>query len=110
MSAVLEGEGFRVSAEQDGLQALDWLHKNEPPAMILLDVRMPRMNGWSFWSRMRFMKNVAKVPVMLISGDLALQERAQSIGAAGFLAKPFSVEDLLRKINQVIRPSKVMEQ
>jgi DNA-binding response OmpR family regulator len=105
LSAILEGEGYRVSAEPDGLQALDWLHKNEPPSMILLDVRMPRMNGWSFWSRVRFMKTVAKVPVMLISADSAVQERAHSIGAAGFIAKPFSIEELLRKIEAVIRPT-----
>jgi len=104
IAAVLENEGYRVSMEADGFTALDWLHKNEPPTMILLDLRMPRMNGWAFWARIRFLKNVARVPVVMISADSGSQERALSVGAAGFLVKPFTVDELIFKVGQVLRP------
>src|SRR5947209_13870316 len=48
MTLVLEGTGYRVASASDGREALDYLQRSERPDLILLDLMMPRMDGWQF--------------------------------------------------------------
>src|SRR5688500_20320549 len=46
LRALLEDSGFRVATALDGREALQWLHRHPPPALVLLDLEMPRLSGW----------------------------------------------------------------
>jgi CheY-like chemotaxis protein len=79
---------------QNGEQALDLLRSPSSPAMILLDLNLPVMNGWQFLDRKRNDPALVKLPVVVITG--ATTEKPQ--GAAGFLRKPISVPALLNVV------------
>jgi two-component system, OmpR family, response regulator CpxR len=85
---VLEDEGYRVFCARDGRAALALLREIEPPALILLDLMMPDMNGWEFLRHLRDSESLSAIPVVVLS--------ACNGGAdAATLPKPFGLEDLL---------------
>lgn len=93
---VLEGEGCRVLTAANGQEALDVVSR-EMPQVILLDMRMPVMNGWQFAEafRARFGR-VAPLVVMTAAEDA--RERAREVDAESYLAKPFEIDDVLRTV------------
>jgi CheY-like chemotaxis protein len=95
ISEVLEYAGYSTACAQDGEQALDLLRTTPSPAMILLDLNLPVMNGWQFLHRKSNDPALVKLPVVVISGTDT--DRPQ--GAAGFLRKPISVPALLKVVN-----------
>jgi CheY-like chemotaxis protein len=95
LSDVLECAGYSTTCAQNGKQALDLLRRTPSPALILLDLNLPVMNGWQFLDRKRNDPALVKLPVVVISG--ASRERPQ--GAVGFLQKPISVPALLKLVD-----------
>ena len=93
----LEFQGYRVTTATDGADALR-LVETEPPALILLDMRMPGMNGWEFAERFRAMGNGAPVVVMTAAANA--RRWADEIGADAVLPKPFSLEDLFATVDR----------
>jgi CheY-like chemotaxis protein len=94
LSDLLEIAGYPIWRAQNGREALDFLRTPPRPAIILLDLNMPVMNGWQFLAQKRNDPALVKVPVLAMSG--ASMERPQ--GAAGFLRKPISAPALLKVI------------
>jgi CheY-like chemotaxis protein len=90
---VLNLEGYRVRAAGDGAEALAEVER-EMPAVILLDMRMPVMDGWTFATRFRARYGPA-APIVVLTAAADARQRAQDIGAEDFLAKPFSLPALL---------------
>ncbi len=89
----LEDEGFEVLTATDGAEALN-LAQERPPDLILLDMRMPIVDGWEFAeSYARQPGPHAPLIVMTAARDAA--SIATDIHAAGYLAKPFTLDDLL---------------
>jgi CheY-like chemotaxis protein len=95
LSEVLECAGYATTWAQNGQQALDLLRTTPTPAMILLDLNLPVMNGQQFLDRKRNDPALVKLPVVVISGIST--ERPQ--GAAGFLRKPISIHALLKIVS-----------
>lgn len=94
---ILEGEGYRVARARHGLEALGKVSE-ERPALILLDLMMPVMDGMAFAHALRE-KNLADgVPIIVISAD-GNPQKAASVGARGFLAKPFDIQALLDHVS-----------
>jgi CheY-like chemotaxis protein len=93
---ILEGEGYRVARARHGLEALDRMAE-ERPAVILLDLMMPVMDGVSFAMQLRSLGADWAAPIVIISADGNLQ-RAVSVGAKAYLAKPFDIEVLLSQV------------
>lgn len=87
-------EAYEVCSAQSGEQTLEILEK-EKPDMILLDVRMPGMDGFETMERIQ---NKMDIPVILVSADrdAEVEERAREAGARGYLVKPL-VPELLRR-------------
>ncbi len=83
--------GYDVCTAEDGEDALEKLARMDPPALILLDLRMPRLDGWQFLARRRTSEG-PKVPVVLLSGMTFIRDAP---GVADFLAKPIRPEKLL---------------
>ena len=103
----LDSMGHEVREFGDGQQALDEIDRMVPE-LILLDMRMPRMDGFKFLSALRRKPTAKATPVIIVSGlgDELLRaidvRAAEELGVAGIFAKPFDVPTLLRYVGSVI--------
>jgi two-component system response regulator MprA len=96
---ILEQNGIHALGAADGLEALALLRSGRPaPALIILDLMMPRMNGWQFREAQTHDPRLAGIPVLVLSGDGRVAEKASALGAAGFVRKPADVAELLRNV------------
>ncbi|MBI3071253.1 MAG: response regulator [Deltaproteobacteria bacterium] len=100
LAQALELEGYRVAAAENGQDALDKLHAASPPCLILLDLMMPVMNGWQFMAAQATDPELARIPVVVLSGDATLDKKAESLGATGFLRKPVTIDALLETVEK----------
>jgi CheY-like chemotaxis protein len=96
---ILEGEGYRVARARHGVEALERVEA-EPPAIILLDLMMPVMDGLAFAQALRERPGKEGIPIVVISAD-GNPQRAASVAAAGYLAKPFDIDALLSQVAQM---------
>jgi CheY-like chemotaxis protein len=94
MELVLSGAGHRVRTAPEGAAALERIAE-ELPGLIFLDMRMPGMNGWEFAREFRARHGHA-CPIVVVTAAENARERAEEIGADGWLAKPFELDDVLR--------------
>jgi CheY-like chemotaxis protein len=102
----LEAEGFQTFAARDGRTALDELRQHRPELM-LLDIMMPVMDGWSVLQEIRDLPEGARPRVVVVSARATLRDRAKAaeLGAVAFVAKPFNVDDLLGVLNRLKKAS-----
>lgn len=99
MQIALEAYGYRVTTASDGAEALHKLETDEAPCLILLDLMMPGMNGQQFREAQLRNPAFAKIPVVVLSGDYKIKERAAEMGVEG-LGKPIELPQLLAKVQQ----------
>lgn len=99
VAMLVESYGFETREAANGAQALERLRSHGRPAMILLDLRMPGMSGPELMTRLHAEPALEHGPVVVLSGDRAARETADELGADGFLAKPVTVETLLRAVD-----------
>ncbi len=97
LSILLEGEGFRVVLAAEGTEALR-LVKDEMPGLVLLDMRMPGMDGWEFSRRFRAQYD-HQAPIVVLTAAEDARKRADEIGAEDFLSKPFRIEEVIDKVH-----------
>jgi CheY-like chemotaxis protein len=98
LEMLLDSEGYEVSTACNGADALEVLPGLHPD-VILLDMKMPVMDGWEFMDRYRTLPN-ATAPVVVISAAQDTARRAAEVGAQGYVAKPFAIDDLLRVLEE----------
>jgi two-component system, chemotaxis family, chemotaxis protein CheY len=104
---LLESEGYRVETARDGREALDKLAGGATPAVILLDLMMPGMNGFDFYGRLRQLPGPqANLPVIVVSATREAQRHARDLGANGCLPKPYELQDLLDEIAALLPPAR----
>jgi CheY-like chemotaxis protein len=95
----LHGHDVRCAA--DGAEAMQVLARLEnPPAIILLDVMMPVLDGWDFLAALRQKPVLAHIPVVIVSACDYIAERAKEAGAVAILRKPVRPQMLLRVIER----------
>lgn len=102
----LRDEGYEVECARDGLAALAVLEARLPqcPHVILLDLMMPRMNGWAFVRALRELPDLralASVPVVLLSAARDLDQEARQLGVDGHIAKPFDLGVVLDTVGRL---------
>jgi len=92
----LEAEGYTTFAARDGVQALSAIAEHHPKLM-LLDIMMPAMDGWSVLEQMMELPREDRPRVVVVSAMANLRDRARAaeMGADAFMPKPFNVDDLL---------------
>lgn len=93
---LLERHGYDVALARDGIEALALL-RERPPAAMLLDIEMPRMDGFALLAAMRDDPQLRGLPVVMITSRIAdrHRQRAQQLGASAYMGKPFREEALL---------------
>lgn len=101
----LELSGYEVIVARDGVQALERL-RDERPDVVLLDVMMPRMDGWQVLARMRSDEALAEIPVVMLTALSSEVDRirGQLSGAVQYVTKPFELPELLEAVSLVLRP------
>jgi DNA-binding response OmpR family regulator len=97
----LQFEGYEVLTASDGKQALE-LVETKSPDLVLLDVMMPRMDGFTVCQRVR---EFSSVPVIIITARGQDQDKVRGLdlGADDYLTKPFSIDELLARVRAVLR-------
>ena len=105
IKTVLENAGYRIQVAYDGVQALE-LAKEDPPDLILLDIEMPKMDGWTMLKELRFKVQLPKkVPVVMLTSKGKLQDLSFLEGADGFLEKsPENLKKLAEKVGEFLKP------
>jgi len=98
---LLTNEGYEVTLAEDGAEALERLASMPPPSLILLDLRMPKMDGWQFLAGRDRSGSVQKTPVVLLSGMTFIRDAP---GVVDFLAKPLRPDKLLDCVRRFCRP------
>lgn len=99
----LTDEGYAVATVPHGAAALE-LMKHDQPAVILCDLRMPIMDGWSFVEQYRRVAQPA-ASVIILSAVRDAEESAKRLGVAGFIGKPFELDEVVAQIERCIAAS-----
>ncbi|MDB4937366.1 MAG: hypothetical protein JWP87_4338 [Labilithrix sp.] len=101
---MLEDRGHQVLAACDGREGLDIAERSKPD-LILLDMKMPVMDGWEFARRYREEERDPS-PIVVMTAAEDPRTRAEEIGAAGWLGKPVELDVLYDTVKQVARPAR----
>ncbi|MGH9347452.1 MAG: response regulator [Vicinamibacterales bacterium] len=101
LAVLLESEGFHVQTASNGAEALVAMHTTRP-AVILLDLMMPVMNGDEFRRRQLAEPEYANVPVICLTAAHDGSERAQSIDATRYFQKPVDFDHLISAVRQLL--------
>ena len=96
---LLEAEGYAVNIAADGFDALQQLRSDSPPALIILDLMMPRLDGEEFIKRVREGRS-SDIPILVISGHNAAQKAAHELHAS-CLMKPVEADELLEAVQRL---------
>jgi CheY-like chemotaxis protein len=97
VSSILSGEGYDVVSASTGEEALAAVARTRP-ALILLDMRMPVMDGWAVARALR--ERGIKVPIVVMTAAESAKRWADEVGAEGYLAKPFGLDELLATVER----------
>lgn len=100
LARTLKSEGYEVVEAADGNEAIDYLRdRNTPrPNMILLDLMLPGMNGWSVRTELLKDPLLARIPIVVLSGTANVPQTAATMRAAAYLEKPFRLDRFLHVV------------
>jgi len=104
VGSVLAHEGYEVETALDGAEALKSALE-QPPALIVLDVTMPRLNGWEVCAIVRRQSHTREVPILFLTGRVEVRDQitAMQVGGSDHLRKPFDAEELRVKVRALTR-------
>jgi CheY-like chemotaxis protein len=99
----LEGDGLAVTEAMDGAEALEAVRRAHP-SLVLLDVMMPGVDGWSVAEQLAADDETRAIPVVFLSARVAPEDRAraQELGAVGYVVKPFDPLELAGTVREVL--------
>jgi DNA-binding response OmpR family regulator len=99
VAAVLEADGYEVEGVGDQAEALR-AGLQDPPALVVLDVNMPGLDGWELCDILRRQSHTRDVPVLFLTGraDLRDQITAMQVGGSDYVTKPFRPDELRAKV------------
>ena len=102
----LEAEGYQTFSARDGVAALAEVREHHP-SLMLLDIMMPVMDGWAVLEQLQTIPEADRPRVVVVSARASLRDRAKAteLGADAFVAKPFSVDDLLEVLHGLAQAS-----
>jgi len=111
LTGLLEAEGHDLDTATDGLEAVERATTN-PPDLILMDVTMPRLTGFEACRRLKADPRTELVPIVLVTGLLAREDRIQGIAAGcdDFLTKPVDSEQLLARTRTLLRTKALVDE
>jgi DNA-binding response OmpR family regulator len=104
LETYLKMDGYRVGLANSGEKALEMAF-TEPPALVMLDIRLPGMDGFEVCRRLRRDARTRSVPVLLVTAFDSEEDKQQAneAGANGFVAKPFDTQVLLAQVRSTLK-------
>lgn len=108
LDVTLRFKGYTVQTAGNGQEALN-LIRSEPPALVISDILMPKMDGFSLVQRLRLEKNTRDIPIIMISATYVSSEDrefALRLGAVRFLEKPVDTDEFLQVVNDCLTAEK----
>jgi DNA-binding response OmpR family regulator len=103
ITASLELSGHRVIATSDGQQAIEQAEEQHPD-LIILDLHMPRVNGFEVCERLKAQETFRRVPILIMSAGGSREQIRASLdaGAQEYLAKPFDLDHLIQRVDALL--------
>jgi DNA-binding response OmpR family regulator len=98
----LEAENFAVITASDGQEGLEKA-RSEKPDLIILDILMPRKDGYTFIKEMQVEESIKHIPVIVSTAKPEMQDLFAMEGIKDYIVKPFKTEELLKKIIQHLK-------
>jgi CheY-like chemotaxis protein len=100
---MLKQNGWEVQVARDGVEALEMI-SNETPAGVLLDIEMPRMDGYELMATVRAQEQYRTLPIVILTSRAASkhQQRAMQLGANAYVVKPYQDEELINILNSLV--------
>lgn len=101
---VLEREGFEVLGAMGGNEGLEKI-KQEKPDLILLDLMMPEMDGWEVYRRIKVDKDMADIPIIIVTAKTQSVDKALGLHVAkvdDYITKPFGPQDIVDSVQRVL--------
>jgi sigma-B regulation protein RsbU (phosphoserine phosphatase) len=111
LSKMLSEQGYRVRPVPNGAMALS-ATQAEPPDLILLDIKMPDMDGYSLCEQFKTDQNTCEIPIIFISALDAIQDKVKAFRAGGldYITKPFQIEEVLARVDTHLTLRKLQTQ
>jgi chemosensory pili system protein ChpA (sensor histidine kinase/response regulator) len=109
VSNLIQGAGWQPVAARDGLEALEMIHRSgKPPDLILLDIEMPRMDGYEFMTTLKGQEMYRDIPIIILTSRAGEKHRrkALDLGASEYVVKPYQDEVLVGMIRALAQESK----
>lgn len=102
LSELFKKEGFKALQAPNGMTAIE-LVKQENPDLVLLDLKMPGMDGLEVFKSLKKINEDIRVIFMTAYGELQLVEEFMNLGAITHFAKPFDIEEVCRTVKRVLQ-------
>lgn len=100
---MLREEGYNAVCVANGQAALDYLqNEDESPALILLDLMMPVMDGYQFREKQLLDERMAKIPVVLMTADGHIEKKREKINVPDSIKKPMNVKQLMEIVSRYV--------
>ncbi len=93
--------GYDILVAGDGLEALKQMQEKKPD-LILLDIQMPNMNGYTFMMEKNKLPDFARVPIVVLTAYAEMEPLFKRHGALAYLLKPLKLQDVIAKVKETI--------
>lgn len=105
---ILEREGYTVELASEGRAAQEFITSSAPPALVMLDVMLPFVDGYQLLAAIRAQDGWEDVPVMMLTAKSQEKDivRALDSGAADYMVKPFKPDELRARIKRLVKETK----
>jgi len=96
---------FIVETKGNGKEALSWIQQGNIPDIILADINMPEMDGYTFMHHIRSSGFLQNIPILILSGSESSEDKIRCLeaGADDFVVKPFNPKELAARVNGILR-------
>ena len=98
-------KNYEVIAVENGFEALMWMENNSIPDLIIVDINMPRINGYQFIHNLKKSGYYRDIPIIVLSGSLDTETKIKcyDLGVKDYYLKPFNPNELLVKVNGILK-------
>lgn len=97
---LLESEGYQVASAINGLEGLKYLQSSGNPDLILIDLMMPVMDGYSFRTEQLKNPEWSKIPTVVMSAEANAKEKMKNFSITAFLSKPVELDTILKTVSR----------
>ena len=102
---VLMAEGYEIVEAPSATEALEFVNKQEPLDLILMDINMPEMDGYTLTAKLKTFEHMKSVPIIAVTANVMRGDRERSLeaGCDGYIQKPIDIDVLTQQIERFIK-------